>query len=175
VRPGRRASRRRAGRDGAGADGRVAGPRSRFGHRGAVLAGVTLLAACGAGRSDGAALAPQAAGGRFPRDAARFELRPVADTALRLAVAEVRWIRAGLEGIAVDPARGDALVARFRVVRVAADSATGLVTGQTTRLSAQHVALLVPPTRPWWRVRLFWLGAAGGGILGAALGALAGR
>lgn len=116
------------------------------------------------------ASATPATADRFPRDASRFDLRPSSDTTLRFAPAEARWIRPGLEGIAVDPANGDALVARFRVVQVDADSATALVTGQTTRLSPAHVALLVAPRRAWWHERLFWWGAAaGGGALGAVL------
>jgi hypothetical protein len=137
--------------------------------RAALLAAVLLgMPACATVRPGPAT--GEATDERFPRDASRFELRPASDTTLRFAPAEVRWIRPGLEGIAVNPAQGDALVARFRVVRVDADSATALVTGQTTRLAPGHVALLVPPRRDWWRERLFWWGAAaGGGLLGVAL------
>lgn len=99
-------------------------------------------------------------GGRYPRNASRFDVRPLSDTTLRFAPAEVRWVRAGLEGIAVDPAQGDALVARFRVLQVDGDSATALVTGQTTRLANGHVALLLPPAQRPWRERAFWWGAA---------------
>lgn len=132
------------------------------------------LSGCALGGMRGPASpnAPDAAAGadRFPRDASRFDLRPSSDTTLRFAPAEVRWIRPGLEGIAVDPANGDALVARFRILQVDADSATALVTGQTTRLSSGHVALLVAPRRAWWHERLFWWGAAaGGGALGTVL------
>lgn len=121
----------------------------------------TTLVACAT--SSATRLAEPAApptAGRYPRNASRFDLRPVSDTTLRFAPAEVRWVREGLEGIAVDPAQGDALVARFRILEVNADSATALVTGQTTRLAAGHVALLLPPAQRPWRERAFWWGAA---------------
>jgi uncharacterized membrane protein YoaK (UPF0700 family) len=70
----------------------------------------------------------------------------------------------------VDPRQQDMLVARFRVMSVAGDAATAVVTGQTTTLSTQHSVLLDVPRRPWYKQSLFWLGAA----VGAAVGALAG-
>jgi hypothetical protein len=121
----------------------------------------TALAGCAtAGTTSAVDAAARPNGGRYPRNASRFDVRPQSDTTLRFAPAEVRWVREGLEGIAVDPAQGDALVARFRVLAVDGDSATALVTGQTTRLATGHVALLLPPAQRPWRERAFWWGAA---------------
>lgn len=99
---------------------------------------------------------------RFPRDAARFELKPLSDSTVSFVPAEATWVRTGTEGIAVDPARGDALVARLRVTEVSSESATAFVTGQTTRVAAGHVLLLVAPVKPWWRRSEFWWGVLSG-------------
>lgn len=77
------------------------------------------------------------------------------------------WVRAGSSGVAVDPQRRDALVARFRVLRVQGRVATALVTGQTTFLTTDHIALLQEPPRKFFRQGVFWAGAFLGGVLGA--------
>ena len=109
----------------------------------------------------------------MPRDAARFELRPLTDSTVAFTPAEARWVRVGLAGIAVDPTKGDALVARLRVLEVRGDEAIALVTGQTTRLVQGQVLLLVAPASPWWRERRFWWGAvAGAGVATLVAGLL---
>jgi hypothetical protein len=102
---------------------------------------------------------------RYPRDAPRFSLRVLSDSTVSFRQAEASWVRVGMSAIAVDPAQGDALVARLRLIAVAKDSAIALVTGQTTRVSGGQVLLLVPPALPWWRQRLFWYGAASGAAM----------
>ena len=99
---------------------------------------------------------------RFPRDAARFALVPLTDSTMSFELAEARWVRAGAEGVAVDPARGDALVARVRVTEMSGTTAVALVTGQTSRIDAGYVLLLVRPQVPWWRERSFWWGVLSG-------------
>ncbi len=102
---------------------------------------------------------------RYPRNASRFELRALSDSTVAFTPAEATWVRSGMLGIAVDPAQGDALVARLRITSVQGDSAIAIVTGQTTRISEGQVMLLVPPTPHWWRQRLFWYGAATGAAM----------
>jgi hypothetical protein len=102
--------------------------------------------------------------------AARFYVDSVADSTFVFRVGDAGWIRRGQTGIAVDPGQRDALVARFRIVDVSSDRATALITGQTTFLTGQHVALVEPPRRPFWRRGLFWTGS----VVGAALGLAAG-
>lgn len=99
---------------------------------------------------------------RFPRDAARFQLQPLTDSTVSFLPVEARWVRTGAEGVAVDPARGDALIARVRVMEISNTSAVALVTGQTSRIDPGHVLLLVPPAVPWWRERAFWVGVLSG-------------
>ena len=101
--------------------------------------------------------------GQLPRDGAvRFEVREVADSTFEFDGGARRWIKPGQRGIAVDPRRRDVLVARFEVLRVDDRNVTALVTGQTSRVSTDHVAILQPPTSRWYRARLFWVGAAAG-------------
>jgi len=101
----------------------------------------------------------------------RFAVSSVGDTTLTFLPGRERWLRPGMTGIAVDPKRRDDLVARLRVVRVdARTGVTALVTGQTTKLSTEHVVVLEEPVPPWYRRKAFW----GGLLLGAALGTAAG-
>jgi len=79
------------------------------------------------------------------------------------------WLRAGATGIAVDPTQRDALVARFRIVSVGEQRATALVTGQTTLVRRDHVALVEEPEPRFYRSGGFW----GGTVLGAIIGATA--
>lgn len=100
----------------------------------------------------------------------RFEVVSVTDTSFTFR-AGVPWIRRGVVGVAVDPRRRDALVARFRVIDVQAGVATALITGQTTDVSADHVATLTAPATPWYRRGSFWAGLFLGGAIGAVAGA----
>lgn len=100
--------------------------------------------------------------------AVRFDLTVLDDSTFTFDVAQRGWVRAGSRGIAVDPRRRDVLVARFRVLGVADGTATALVTGQTTRLTDEHIAVLRPPPRKWYRTRDFWVGAAAGALAGVA-------
>ncbi len=133
-----------------------------------------MLVAAGCTRRSPAALTPATKAdtelaARFPRDAARFEVQPVNDSTIAFATAEARWVQTGMIGVAVDPARGDALVGRLRVLEVRDGRAEALVTGQITRLASGHVLLLVAPHPPWWRQRSFWLGVLTGTLLTVGL------
>lgn len=120
---------------------------------------VVLLGLCGARTA------------RAQESAYRFEIAKVGDSTFTFTFPKAShgWVKPGMEGIAVDPERRDALVARFRILRVKEGSATALVTGATTRVNDRHVALLERPTTPFYRRGTFWLGT----VLGAAVGALA--
>jgi hypothetical protein len=119
-----------------------------------------LLAVVGAPRGAGA----QLRGVRFP-------VATVGDTTLTFSPGKERWLRRGMTGIAVDPKKRDDLVARFRVVRVELTTGvTAVVTGQTTKLTTEHVVVIEEPAPRWYRRKAFW----GGLLLGAALGATAG-
>jgi hypothetical protein len=101
----------------------------------------------------------------------RFEITRVNDSTFTFHVARREWVAARLRGIAVDPRRRDALIARFEVLRVANDEATALVTGQTEALTTEHVALLDRPSPTWYRRSAFWAGALLGLIVGGVIGA----
>ena len=103
---------------------------------------------------------------RIPRDAARFEIDAVDDSTATFRVFESRGIHAGVAAYAVDPMRRDALVARLTILRRDSATATALVTSQVARVTRDHVLLVPPPPRSWWRSRLFWIGA----LMGSAVG-----
>jgi hypothetical protein len=125
----------------------------------AAAVGVALLALLIAG-------APASAQDR----AVRFEIVAVGDTTITLRTGEERWLRPGQAGVAVDPRKRDELVGRFRVMRVEEGQAVAIITGQTTRLTIDHVGVLTEPRRPWYRSRGFWAGLIGGLIAGFAAG-----
>lgn len=99
----------------------------------------------------------------------RFDVVAVGDTTFTILIGAERWVRRGTTGIAVDPKRRDALVARFRILSRVGDSATALITGQTTRVTPTHVALLRQPVPGPLSQEAFWTGI----FLGAAAGVAA--
>jgi hypothetical protein len=110
---------------------------------------------------------------RAQESATRFEITEVGDTTFTFRLADRSgWVRSGLAGIAVDPRRRDLLIARFRVVGVREGLATALITGQTTLVETEHVALLTRPRTPWYRQRAFWVGLLLGGGIGAGAASL---
>jgi hypothetical protein len=98
----------------------------------------------------------------------RFEITQVGDTTFRFPRGNAGWVKAGETGIAVDPRRRDALVARFRVIQIDSGLVTALVTGQTTRVATEHIAVMTEPPKPWYKGLTFW----GGTLFGIVIGAL---
>jgi hypothetical protein len=121
----------------------------------------------------GAALAAGAAAGprlaHAQESAVRFEITQVGDSTFTFPVGSHLWVRRGIKGIVVDPKRRDILVARFRVVGVHGGEATGLVTGQTTRITEDNVALLDEPRTPFYQRGTLYAGFLAGLLVGAAL------
>ncbi len=112
-------------------------------------------------------LAPSRA--RAQETAYRFEITSVGDSTVSLSTEKHEWVRAGQKGIAVDPMRHDALVARFVILKVDPEHkrALAVVTGQTTRLTTDHVALIDRPVKKWYAQPTLWIGAAVGVVIGA--------
>src|SRR5574340_1090308 len=107
---------------------------------------------------------------RLPAQGAafRFAVEQAGDSTVSFAVEGEGWVRPGLRGIAVDPRRHDALVARLEVLSVAGGRAVALITGQTTRLTPEFAVVFRRPPKPFFRQAVFWVGIA----VGAAVGAL---
>ena len=103
-------------------------------------------------------------------DERRFTIVAVTDSTVTLIAPRERWMRRGAYGIAVDPRQRDALVGRLRVLSRAGDSTIALVTGQTTRMSTDYVAIFRRPATPTIRQRVFWGGLFTG--LAAGVGAV---
>lgn len=120
-----------------------------------------------------AAVAPEA--GRAQETSARFEIASAGDSTFTLVVGRHSWVRPGLYGIVVDPRQRDILIARFQIIAADSANAMGLITGTTTRVTTDHVALLdkpPPPVPPWHKRRSFWLGVLFGVAAGFGMGSL---
>jgi len=113
---------------------------------------------------------PRAAAAQASERTVRLAIMDVSDSTFSFDASNLRWIKAGERGMAVDPKRRDALVARFDIVRVENGRATALITGATTELTTDHVVVMEVPIRPWYRSSLFWSGALMGGLLGGLIG-----
>jgi hypothetical protein len=98
----------------------------------------------------------------------RFEITQVGDSTFRFPRGTATWVKPGETGIAVDPRRHDVLVARFRIARIDSGLVTAVVTGQTTRVATEHIAVMTEPQKPWYRTITFW----GGTVFGIVVGAL---
>lgn len=105
---------------------------------------------------------------RSQESAARFEIGAVGDSTLMFEAGKHDWIAVGQRGIVVDPRRRDALVARFHIIEVSNGQATALVTGQTMRVTPDHLALLSRPPVRFYRNLAFWAGALIGAVAGVA-------
>lgn len=117
--------------------------------------------------SEAAARAPFVAEGER-----RFAIVGVTDSTVTLLAPQERWMRPGTYGIAVDPRQRDALVGRLRVLARNGDSAVALVTGQTTRMTTDYVAIFRRPRTPTVRQRAFWGGIFAGLAAGVGVGFL---
>jgi hypothetical protein len=106
--------------------------------------------------------------------AVRFIVTAIGDSTIEFQTGIARWVRPGQLGVAVDPRRRDVLIARFRVQAVREGSATAVITGQTTALTLDHVAVLDEPRRSAYASPAFWIGIVVGGALGF-IGAMAAR
>lgn len=119
-----------------------------------------------------AAAAPRAADAQASTRTVRLAIMEVGDSTFSFDASNLRWIKPGERGMAVDPKRRDALVARFDVLSVANGRAVALVTGATTVLTTDHVVVMEIPERPWYRSSLFWSGATIGTLLGVLVRSL---
>ena len=106
---------------------------------------------------------------RSPRNASRFEIDAVDDSTARFKPREALWVERGMTAYVVDPMNRDVMIARLRIVSVWNETAVGVVTSQTGRVTTQHVVLLTEPPAPWWKTRSFWTGAMLGAIVGGAI------
>jgi hypothetical protein len=127
------------------------------------MARVTWIAACVA-----LALAGSAMRARTQETAYRFEITSVGDSTVTMSTERHEWVHVGQKGIAVDPMRHDALVARFVIMKLdpANKRALAIVTGQTTRLTTDHVALIDRPRTKWYAQPTLWIGTIAGLVIG---------
>ena len=115
------------------------------------------------------ALALSATPARAQFRGVRFEITQVGDTTFRFSRGTAGWVRVGTTGWAVDPRRRDALVARFRIARIDSGLVTAAITGLTTRVTTDHIAVLAEPPKPWYKGMTFWAGTVFGIVIGALI------
>jgi hypothetical protein len=106
--------------------------------------------------------------------AVRFEITAIGDSTIEFRTGGHKWVRPGQLGVAVDPRRRDVLIARLRVELVREGSALAVITGQTTAITPDHVAVLDEPRRSAYATPAFWIGIVVGGALGL-IGGLAAK
>lgn len=101
----------------------------------------------------------------------RFAITTVGDTTLTFQAGKMTWVVRSKRAIVVDPRRNDALVARLKVLSVASTGeATALVTGQTGRITMEHIVVGTEPPTRWYRSAMLWMGTAFGLAVGFGLG-----
>ena len=122
-----------------------------------------LVAAIGCRSSS--APRPQPLPDRVPRNAWRFAIAGTSDSTVRFQAGDAKWLRSGMTGYAVDPAKKDAFVARLSLLTDANGDYSALVTGLLRPIDSTHVIVMIPPATPWWRTKQFW----GGLLSGAAV------
>lgn len=99
----------------------------------------------------------------------RFEIVQVGDTTFRFPRGTAGWLKPDATGNVLDPRRRDILVARFRVMRVDSGLVTARITGLTTPVTTEHIAVLAEPPKPWYRGITFWAGTVFGVVIGALI------
>lgn len=101
----------------------------------------------------------------------RFAITTVGDTTVTFQAGKMTWVVRSKRAIVIDPRRRDELVARLKVLSVAANGeATALVTGQTGRITTDHVVLGTEPQSRWYKSAMLWMGTAFGLLAGFAIG-----
>ena len=101
----------------------------------------------------------------------RFAITTVGDTTVTFQACKMTWVVRSKRAIVVDPRRRDELVARLKVLSVSANGqATALVTGQTGRITTDHVVLGTEPQSRWYKSAMLWMGTAFGLVAGFAIG-----
>lgn len=101
----------------------------------------------------------------------RFDITAVGDTTVTFRAGRLTWVVQSPRTLVVDPRRRDALVARIKVLSVSsAGEAIAVITGQTARVTTDHVVVAFEPPRRWYRNTALWFGAAFGLIVGFGLG-----
>jgi hypothetical protein len=101
----------------------------------------------------------------------RFPITAVGDTTVQFQAGKLTWVVRTPRAIVVDPRRRDALVASLKVLSVSSTGeATAVVTGQTGRITTDHVVVTTEPPRRWYRSAMLWMGTAFGLLVGFGLG-----
>jgi hypothetical protein len=99
-----------------------------------------------------------------PRGAWRFAITSTTDSTVAFSARDAAWLRSGMTGYAVDPARRDAFVANLAIMSAQRGEFNALVTGQLRPVDSSHVVVVVRPALPFWRATYFWTGLVTGAV-----------
>jgi hypothetical protein len=97
-----------------------------------------------------------------PRGAWRFAITATTDSTVAFTAKDAPWLRAGMTGHAVDPARRDAFIANLSIISATRGEFNALVTGQLQPVDSSHVVIVVRPRVRFWRAGNFWTGLFSG-------------
>ena len=115
-------------------------------------------------------LAPTSRARAQDRDV-RFEITAVGDTTVTFRAGRMTWIVRSPRAIVVDPRRRDEAIARLKVLSVSSSGeAIATVTGQTGRITTDHLVIAREPPNRWYRNLGLWVGATLGIVAGFGLG-----
>ena len=101
----------------------------------------------------------------------RFEITAVGDTTVTFRTGRLTWVVRSPRTIVVDPRRRDAAIARLKVVSVSsAGEAVAVVTGQSGRITTDHLVIAQEPPTRWYKSLGLWVGLTLGFVAGFGLG-----
>lgn len=136
----------------------------------AAVAALTLVSGCVATpAASGVSTSRSPVQGSLSRDSWRFQIRTTTDSTVNFGAEDATWIKRGMSGIVVDPARGDTLVATLVILDSGPLEYSALITGQVRPVTRSHVVILGYRKPPLYRRRDFWAGVVSGA---AAVGLL---
>lgn len=101
----------------------------------------------------------------------RFAISNVGDTTVTFQAGKMTWVVRSKRAIVVDPRRRDEAIARLRVLSVSSSGeAVAVVTGQTGRITTDHLVIAQEPPSRWFKNLGLWVGLTLGLVAGFGLG-----